>query len=394
MGKAPEPPDPYETAQAQLGTNVSAATAASFLNNMTEVTPDGRVDYIRGANETIAGPNGRMNVPTFRRVETLSQPNQNLRSQSLRIDKKSNQIAIDQLDRARRHLSSPISTDGAVDYQRTPNAPNMQTNFGQQTTTRNIGDAGQVQQSLEQGRVSGGDYEAGRQRVENALLDRLGETYGRDRDAFEARMAAQGVQAGSEAYRRGLDEINRGRDNARFQALMAGGQEQSRLAELERANTGFNNQAAMNENTFANQAQAQLFNQMQQRAQFGQQADAFNNQARLTQRDMANRARLQGFEADQAQAAFNNAMRSQQMQEMMNLRNQPINEITALASMSQVNQPTFSAPYRQGIDSPDLMGMVQSNYAQESANANAQMSAITDLASGAMGMAGGMMGGM
>lgn len=82
------------------------------------------------------------------------------------------------------------------------------------------------------------EQDLGRSAVEGALLSRLDPSIGRDRERMEARLAAQGVAPGSEAYREQMDELGRSATDRRFQAVLAGGQEQSRLEGLRQAELG------------------------------------------------------------------------------------------------------------------------------------------------------------
>ena len=41
----PTPPNPYQTAAAQTGTNVSTGVANAFLNNVNQITPEGSLNY-------------------------------------------------------------------------------------------------------------------------------------------------------------------------------------------------------------------------------------------------------------------------------------------------------------------------------------------------------------
>lgn len=81
------------------------------------------------------------------------------------------------------------------------------------------------------------DFSADRQRIEQALMGRakgeLDTRYGQEGDAFEQRMANEGVDIGSERYRREKALFEKGRNeaynDANFRAMLAGGDEQSRL---------------------------------------------------------------------------------------------------------------------------------------------------------------------
>ena len=119
-------------------------------------------------------------------------------------------------------------------------------------------------------------------------------------------------------------------NDARFAAIAQGGQEQQRLSDMARQAGEFHNQAAQ-----------QQYEQVFGRGQFynaGQQQDFSQAAQRGT---FANAAQAQNFQ--QAQSAFNasNAARQQYLNETFALRNQPINEISALLSGSQVASPNF-----------------------------------------------------
>lgn len=74
--------------------------------------------------------------------------------------------------------------------------------------------------------------------------------------------------------------------------------------------------------------------------------------------------------------------RSQAFGESMATRNQPINEITALLSGSQISNPaSMSSPTPQaGVGGVDYSGLVQSNYEQKMAQHNAMMGGLFGLA--------------
>ena len=175
-------------------------------------------------------------------------------------------------------------------------------------------------------RSYGTDFSADRQRVEDALFSRLNPSLERDRSALEGRLASQGIRIGSEAYEAAMGDFGRQSNDARMQAILAGGQEQSRLAGLEAERARFENAA---------QAQA-----LSQGLALGQQG--FSNQ----------RTRNQDIDASRA-AALN---------EQVALRNQPINEISALLSGTQVQNPNFISPQVAQMPTVDIAGLTMDNY--------------------------------
>jgi hypothetical protein len=306
---------------------------------------------------------------------------------------------------------------------------------------RGIGDAGQVTRSY------GTDFSTDRQRVEDTLMERMNPSLDRDRSAMETRLASQGIRMGSEAYNSAMSDLGRQSNDARMSAILNAGQEQSRLTGLEAQRAGFENSAqqqSYNQQagraSFANQAQNQQFGQNSQQAQFGNtaQQQGFNQQAQRAgfsnqaqnqqfgqnaqQAQFGNAAQGQDFQQLMARAGFGNqanqqmhenqagakqannqsalqefgsemsllnaqnSSRNQAMQEQFALRNQPINEITALMSGAQVQNPNFVNPNSAKLANTDVAGITmgahkaaQQNYQSKMSNWNNMMGGIGSL---------------
>jgi len=88
-----------------------------------------------------------------------------------------------------------------------------------------------------------GDFSEERQRVEDALMQRMDPYLSQDREALEARLASQGLRYGSEAYQDAFGDFTRQSNDARLAAILNAGQEQSRLVGLERDRAQFFNAA-------------------------------------------------------------------------------------------------------------------------------------------------------
>lgn len=124
----------------------------------------------------------------------------------------------------------------------------------------------------------------------------------------------------------------------------------------------------------------------------------------LSQQDEALRTRLanQGIKAgssaydrevnlqNQARAdAYNQLLlqgRGQAFQEAQTIRNQPINEISALLSGSQVSMPQSANPYQTQIPTVDYAGLVQQDYANRVGAYNQQMAQRQNLLGGLFGL--------
>ena len=81
------------------------------------------------------------------------------------------------------------------------------------------------------------------------------------------------------------------------------------------------------------------------------------------------------------------------MQEILAERNQPINEISALLSQSQVSQPQFVNTPQTGVGGVDYSGIVRDNYnqqltawQQQQQGNNAMMGGLFGLGSSAIGL--------
>lgn len=225
----------------------------------------------------------------------------------------------------------------------------------------------------------GTDFSEDRQRVEDALMQRMNPQIERDRENMRAQMANSGITLGSDAHGAATDNFNRGVADARLGALLAGGQEQSRLAGLEQARAQFENQAIgqqfgqnIGAGQFANTAQQQAFDQNFQNA-------GFSNQNALAEAGFNNANAQTAYQSQMQRAAFEDARRQQALQEQFALRNQPINEITALLSGSQVAAPNFNQFQPQAFPVTDVAGNIWQNYQGQMNNYNQQMGARNSL---------------
>ena len=146
-----------------------------------------------------------------------------------------------------------------------------------------------------------------------------------------------------------------------------------------------------------NQAAQQLYSQLMGVAGLQNQAVAQNQNAALQQQQAQNAAQAQQFNQALQGAQFGNTAAQQALQQQLGLYNQPLNQISALMSGSQVQMPQFqgytganvaAAPIMAGAQAQDQAAMQRYNAAQTGSNA------LTSGLFGAAGMAlGGPMGG-
>jgi len=215
-----------------------------------------------------------------------------------------------------------------------------------------LGDAGAITKDY-----GPGDFSADRQRVEESLYGRLNPQLQKDRSAIEQRLADQGIRYGSQAYASAMDDYNRQSNDARLAVTAQGGQEQQRMMDMAAQRAGFQNAAQQQQyqqnlgaGSFANAAQAQ------QNSQNAAQAGFYNAGA--------------AQQTAQAQSGFNaqNAQRNQYLQEQYQQRQQPLNEISALMSGGQVQNPNWLNSPQSQIATTDIGGLINQNFAQQQQN--------------------------
>ena len=341
---------PGQTAAAQTATNIGTAIAQQNLNNVNQVTPYGNLTYEQTGTHTYTDPHsGKTHeIPTYTATQSLSPGQQRIFDQSQQAQYNFANLAANQSSKLNQVLGKPIDVDGLpnagdasairqTNLQRMGSGPQLQTGFA---------DAGDIKSTY------GTDFSQDRQRVEDALMERMAPGLEQDRQRLESRLASQGINIGSEAYKNAMLDFNRQTNDARLGAILGAGQEQSRLAGLEQSRAGYELAA-----------QGQKYQQALGRTNFGNatQQQMHDNKSRGITLD--NQAAIQEANADTNRFNAMNTARDRALQETMAVRNSPINEITALMSGSQVTQPNFITPQTAQIANTDYAG-IQNAYTQ------------------------------
>jgi hypothetical protein len=378
----PTPPDPQATARAQTGTNVSTAVANAYLGNINQQTPDGSLNYSASGNYGWTDPTSGQtyNIPTFTATQQLSPTQLALKNQQDANKQGLANIAGSQISRIGGVLGTPFDPSGgpqAGDSSTISNIPKALTSFNPGGPVQSsLGQAGPITQDY----GPADNYSADRQRVEGALFARMNPQLQIEQQRVQQQLADQGIRPGSQAYSDAMLSYSRQANDARYGAIAQGGQEQQRLDSMAAQRAAFQNAAQeqgyqqdLGAGTFFNQAQGQLFQQNAAQA-------AFAN-AGLAQQQ------------SQASAGFNaaEAARNQWLQEQYANRNQPLNEISALMSGSQVTQPNFVNSPSTQIPTTDVAGLINNNfnqqmgvYQQQNNNYNSTIGGILGLGAGAL----------
>lgn len=179
----PPPPDYAAAATAQGTANTDAAIASAMANNPNYVNPYGTQNVTWKTDPTTGNQ-----VPTV--TQTLSSEQQALYNQQLQTQGLLGQLGTS----AAESLQGIIGTE--VDFSGAPAAP--------------------------------GDMEGIRDEVIKAMMTRVDTDTGLQRDRIKSDLIARGITPGTEAYRSEMDQIDRGYNDARQGAILAGGQEAQR----------------------------------------------------------------------------------------------------------------------------------------------------------------------
>lgn len=177
---APDPPNYAAAATAQGAANQEAAVAGSHLNNPNVINPYGTQTWVEGAQPT--------DRPTM--VQEFSPEQQALYNQSVQT----------------KGLMGDLGIQGA-------NA---------------LGDVIGQNLDLSSLPAAPGDASATRDSVYNAMMSRVNEDIGRSIDQKNSDLIAAGISPGTQAYDNAMAQIERGRTDARNQALLSSGSEAQR----------------------------------------------------------------------------------------------------------------------------------------------------------------------
>ena len=373
MGKksAPKPPDPQDVAAAQTGTNVSTAVTNAYLNNVNQVTPYGSLSYDTTGSYSWTDPSTgtTYDLPTFTATQTLSREQQTLLNSTTRAEQNMADLAANQSAKLDTYLSDPISAEGLPDRPGVPGFYGYSNFAGFDQLDPRYAEGGDITKSYN------GDFSEDRLRVEQALMERMQPYLDRDQDSIRSGLANQGLMMGSEGYQRGIDDYSRQVNDARLGVISSAGEEQARMVAMERDRA-----------LFENQAQQQGYGQDRTNIDASNQTlqQMYENYMRATSAN--NQLQDARFNQDAARFGMSSDSRSAAMGELFGFRNQPINEITALLSGSQVTQPSFINPNQYNIPTTDYAGISATGYQQQVSEWNNNQQFGRDMMGGLFGL--------
>ena len=239
----------------------------------------------------------------------------------------------------------------------------------------NAADYGQAKSQADLSNVAAMPINAGTT-AQQAILQRLNPQIEQDQKATQQRLANQGIPVGSEAWQNEMRQQGNQQNDLRSQAALQG-----LNLDMAANEQGFN-QAQQNAGLY-NSALAQNFGQGLQGQQLNNSAIGQNFGQGATAAGLYNQAQNQQFNQGLQQFNAENAAQQADWAQQLAQYNQPLNQVTALMSGSQIQNPQFqaysgqnvqAAPVFQGVQAQDQSA--QNTYAQQVAKYNAGMGAL------------------
>lgn len=362
MVSTPKTPSASATAQAQSEYNTNTAITQQLLNQTDQVTPYGNITYSQDGNQTYTGADGKTyTVPKFTQTTTLNPEQQSTLDQT--------QTAANNIAQTANSLSSSgLSSLGqAVD---TSGAPALQTSLGSgyssspgSSYSTSLGNGYSTSLGSGYNTSFGGDVTSAYNDAKNAVMDQLTPTLDRNAEASRAQAVASGVRQGTAAYSANEQTIGDNYTRAANQATETAQSVQNQLFNQQEQQAAYTDSALLNAGNYTNSA---ALNQL----------NAQNN-ASLTGQQFSNSALLNS-------ANFNNSANSQWLQNYYTQRDQPLNELSALLSGSQVtnaNTSTSSTP-QTSVAGVDYSGLVNQQYQSQYQKYQNEMSGISSVGTG------------
>ena len=244
-------------------------------------------------------------------------------------------------------LSKPFSFGGQI-----------QTQFNQGSPLQNAPSAGQyglaqggpsapnLTSQLDLSNVAKMPVNAGTT-AQEAIMRRLEPNLARQRTSTETQVINQGLRPGTEAYDNAARILGEQENDLRSQAALQG-----LNLDIGANQQGFTQ--AVQGGQFANAADLAEFSARQQAQQAENQAIAQNYGQGMTASQAQNAIEAQRYNQARQLAEFGNTAQQQALAQALTQRQLPLNEISALMSGSQIQNPQFAAYQGQNIAPPPI----------------------------------------
>jgi hypothetical protein len=337
FGKPPDPapaPDYKGAAIAQGAANVDAARASAKLSNPNVYSPYGT---------QLVSYDG--DVPTIR--QTLTPEAQRTLEAQQTLQGNLARLGGTAYTNAFGTLSTPFSFGGQVQTQFNQGGPlqNAPT-AGQYGLARGGPNAPDLSSQLDLRNVAKMPVNAGTT-AQEAIMRRLEPNLARQRTSTETQLINQGLRPGTEAYDNAARILGEQENDLRSQAALQG-----LNLDIGANQQGFTQ--AVQGGQFANAADLAEFSARQQAQQAENQAIAQNYGQGMTASQAQNAIEAQRYNQARQSAEFGNTAQQQALAQALTQRQLPLNEISALMSGSQIQNPQFAAYQGQNIAPPPI----------------------------------------
>jgi hypothetical protein len=327
---APAAPDYTGAAVAQGAANKETAIAQAKLNNPNVISPYGNQTVVWGAPDASGVSQPTITQSLTPQAQKTLEAQQALQGNLANLGGMAYTNAFDTLNK-------PFSFGG----------PAVQTSLGSPGTLQAGPTGGQygmaqggvnapnLQTSLDLSGVAKMPINAG-MTAQEAIMARLEPTLARNRVSTETQLINQGLRPGTEAYDNAARILGQQENDQRTQAALQG-------INLDMSANQQGYGQALNTGQFGNTSQLAGFTAGLQNQQAGNQAIAQNfgqgQSAAQMQNAMVGQQANQNLQAGQ----FGNTAQQQALAQALQQRQLPINEISALMSQSQIQNPQFGA---------------------------------------------------
>ena len=311
----------------------------------------------------------------------------------MKLQQGQSEIAGGMLGRLQDAYQKPFDWGGMQDYGKAPTAGGLQAGNLDPTQFQTSGAGQGIKGSLDTGSLGQMPTadDAGRQRIEQALMDRMRPENERTQRGLETKLANMGLTRGSEAWNREMQRLGDQQSRQAFDAMNTAGMEQQRQfgMGMQGRQQGWNEMLGSGQ--FQNAAQNQGYGQ-----QLGQNLQNYGmfQGAGAQNFGQQQAAGSQNFNQGMQASEYNNRLRQQQIAEQAMQRGMPLNELNALLTGQQVGMPSmpgFSQSQRAG--SVDYSGAANNQYNASLDAYNARQAGTQGIFSGLGSIGGAALGG-
>ena len=356
----PPAPDYAAAATAQGAANLTAAQQSSVISNPNIVSPYGNQTVTWGS----ADPNNPGGAQQATVTQTLTPEAQAALTAQQQVQAQEAGLASQGINKASHVLGQGFQVNGPGIQTSLPGSGGL--NYGP-----SAGQYGLANGQVDMSGVAAMPVNAG-MTAQNAIMARLQPQIQQNDAALQQRLANQGLTQGSEAYNNAQRTEQQGNNDLYSQAALQG----------------------INVDMSANQ---QGYNQAANNTQLANAAIGQNFGQGATSAGLYNQAQNQQFNQGLASSQFANTAQQQSMAQQLGLYNQPLNQITALMSGSQIQNPTFQGYQGANVAAAPTFAGAQAQgqynqglYGQQMAGYNAQTAGLGALAGAAGTAAGGI----